>query len=606
MTSRSMSSTAWKIMISILAALALVQVTIEAIHAFPPAVQTGMVGSLKVATTDNGGLDTPYTIDQLEPDSPLLAVGAAVGDRILFDPRPELFVHMRLPGETVGLTLLGKEQPRHVVVTAVAQPMTVPFRFGLISDLVVSSIAAIFAVMIAFKRGDLRAYRALTLFFLIQGFNSGFNFTPPSMLKLVADLLSWGLLNLGACCCVIFALYYPDDQPAGLRARLIRWLPAFYTITALAVFYSVRHLLMRMDAFLDAGASLYWGLCTLITLLALWDGWRSSVGAIRQRYAWLLGCIGTAALFTFLHNTQQFIATVPGLAPLKPAIFPLYEVALLSMEIGIAYAILKLRVFNFGFAINRTIFYTLSSVLMLVTFGIIEWLAEHLLKFEDREASVLLDGAIALSVYLAFHKIRHLFEHWLERMFFHRWHANEAHLRHFIKHAAHITTLPALLATAREELQRFSAGAHCTVYLRQEDGNYRNATATADVAGQMDANDRLCIALRAEQTGLYVDEQNPAFAGGLALPLMHRRELDGFVLLGAKPNGEEYRPDEVAVLSFAAHEIGLDLYALRNEMLADERHRHVQRIELDAVRIEEQQCTIAHLQQALTHNAVAS
>ncbi len=605
MTVRPMSSTAWKIIIAMLAALALVQVAIEAIHAYSPVIQTGMAGTLKVQTTDNGGLDAPYTIDSLEPASPLLAVGAAAGDRILFDPLPELFVHMMLPGEKVGLTLLSQGQSRHVVVSAVAEPMTAPFRFGLISDLVVSCIAAIFAALIAFKRSELRAYRALTLFFLIQGYSSGFNFTPPNTLKLVVDLLSWGMLNVGAFFCVIFALYYPDDRPTGLRARLIRWLPAFYGVTAAAVCYSVRHLLMRMDVFQDASSSLYWGWCTLLTLLALWDGRRSSNGAARQRYAWLLGCIGTAALFTFLHNTQKFIGAIPGLAPIKPAIFPAYEVALLSMEIGIAYAILKLRVFNFGFAINRTIFYTLSSVLMLVSFGIIEWLAEHLLQFEDREASVLLDGAIALSVYLAFHKIRHLFDHWLERLFFHRWHANEARLRQFIGHAAHITTLPALLAATVQELQRFS-GAHCTIYLQQPDGNYSASGAAVDAPCPMDANDRLCIVLRAEQAALQVDELHPAHAGMLALPLLHRRELDGFALLGSKPNGEEYRPDEIAVLSFAVHEIGLDLYALRNELLTDQLHQHAQRIELDTVRIEEQQRTISHLQQALTRSAAAA
>jgi len=603
MSEQKTSGVIWKIVIAMLATLALLQNATEAFHAFTPLIRTGMVGSLKAQTTDNGGLDVPYTIASLEPDSPLRAAGAAVGDRILYDRQPELIRHTMLPGEAVGLTLLGKGQSRHVAVTAVAEPIDMPYRFGLINDLVASSIAALFGAIIAFKRGELRAYRALTLFFLVQAFGSGFNYTPPTPLKLVVDMASWGSLNLGAFFCVIFALYYPDDRPAGLRARLVRWLPAFYAITAAAVLYSVRHLALRMDVFQDPSASLYWGLCTVLTLVSLWDGWRAGSGETRQRYAWLLGCIGAAALFTFLHNTQKFIGALPGMEQAWKTIFPAYEVALLAMEIGIAYAILRLRVFNFGFAVNRTIFYTLSSLLMLVSFGIIEWLAEHLLQFEDREASVLLDGAVALSVYLAFHRIRHVFDHWLERLFFHRWHANEERLRHFVRHAAHITTQPALLAATREELQRFSGGAHCAIYLRQADGHYGDAL---DAVHTMDANDRLCIALRAEQTALLMDEQHPAHAGQLALPMLHGRELDGYALLGCKPDGEQYRPDEIAVLNFAMHEIGLALYALRNEMLMEELQRRTQRMAQDAIRLEEQQRSIAHLQQALTHRPTAA
>jgi len=212
-------------------------------------------------------------------------------------------------------------------------------------------------------------------------------------------------------------------------------------------------------------------------------------------------------------------------------------------------------------------------------------------------------GAVALSVYLAFHRIRHVFDHWLERLFFHRWHANEERLRHFVRHAAHITTQPALLAATREELQRFSGGAHCAIYLRQADGHYGDAL---DAVHTMDANDRLCIALRAEQTALLMDEQHPAHAGQLALPMLHGRELDGYALLGCKPDGEQYRPDEIAVLNFAMHEIGLALYALRNEMLMEELQRRTQRMAQDAIRLEEQQRSIAHLQQALTHRPTAA
>jgi len=99
---------------------------------------------------------------------------------------------------------------------------------------------------------------------------------------------------------------------------------------------------------------------------------------------------------------------------------------------------------------------------------------------------------------------------------------------------------------------------------------------------------------------LHVDEQHTLHTGALALAIRHRGELDGFVLLGEKPNGDEYRPDEVAVLGHVAHEIGLDLHALRNELLRAELAAHAKRAELDAVKILEQGRAIDALQMAFT------
>jgi hypothetical protein len=48
----------------------------------------------------------------------------------------------------------------------------------------------------------------------------------------------------------------------------------------------------------------------------------------------------------------------------------------------------------------------------------------------------------------------------------------------------------------------------------------------------------------------------------LALPMLDHGVLAGLVLLDLKGNGTLYRPDEVALLGWAAHEVGLALAAL--------------------------------------------
>jgi hypothetical protein len=79
----------------------------------------------------------------------------------------------------------------------------------------------------------------------------------------------------------------------------------------------------------------------------------------------------------------------------------------------------------------------------------------------------------------------------------------------------------------------------------------------------------------------------------------HRGALHGFVLLGPKPSGDDYRPDEIAVLGFAAHQIGLDLHALQIERLASAVEGQAKRIAMDALKMGEQERTIDRMQQLL-------
>jgi GAF domain-containing protein len=51
----------------------------------------------------------------------------------------------------------------------------------------------------------------------------------------------------------------------------------------------------------------------------------------------------------------------------------------------------------------------------------------------------------------------------------------------------------------------------------------------------------------------------------LAVPILNRGEIDGFVLINHKPSREAYRPDELDLLEFAVQQIGLDLTALERE-----------------------------------------
>jgi len=86
----------------------------------------------------------------------------------------------------------------------------------------------------------------------------------------------------------------------------------------------------------------------------------------------------------------------------------------------------------------------------------------------------------------------------------------------------------------------------------------------------VDADEPLAVALRARQAPIHCSDASTALPGDLALPSLHHGQLHGFVIVGSRPNGDAYRPDEIEVLGYAAHEVGLNLRTLRLEQLERE------------------------------------
>ena len=102
--------------------------------------------------------------------------------------------------------------------------------------------------------------------------------------------------------------------------------------------------------------------------------------------------------------------------------------------------------------------------------------------------------------------------------------------------------------------------------------------------GPIDADDPALAAMRAEQSAVVPAEVHSSLPAALALPMMHQASLAGFALLGQKPTGEDYRPDEIEVLGWAVQQIGLDLQAIR-----------VRDLELANVRLAERNQTLTEL-----------
>ena len=228
---------------------------------------------------------------------------------------------------------------------------------------------------------------------------------------------------------------------------------------------------------------------------------------------------------------------------------------------------LTLRLLDLGFALNRALVYTVVSAILLGAFGLLEWAFDHFVHIEGREKNALVDAAIALTVFLTFHRVRDLVEHNIERMFYRGWRENEAGLMRFAAEAGYITRPGPLARAFVGELKRFSGGADCGVYWQGRAGFRRIAGDGPAAAG---ADDPGLVALRARLKPVQVEDAASHLPGVLLLPVAHQGRLQGFVLLGAKPDADGYRPDEVDALAHATRQVGMDLHALDFQRLERE------------------------------------
>jgi hypothetical protein len=309
----------------------------------------------------------------------------------------------------------------------------------------------------------------------------------------------------------------------------------------------------------------------LSSFALLWMGWSRSNQEVRLRYAVLMSSVTVlvAAFVSFSLTAVSWTFYASG------ELLNLVFICLFS------YAVLRHRVIDLGFAVNRAVVYGVISAVILVTFGLAEWMAEHFVHFEDREKSVLLDGGIALATYLVFHRVKHGVEHWIEKVFFRSWHDNEARLRRFVHEAAYISTVDALWQQFEQEIARFTK-AHCTVLVRSTAGGFH--AIQRDTEGRtrllLGENTKIPLALQADRKRVVVHEEPLVSTGSLAAPVFLRGSLQAIVLVQARENGVPFRPDEIDAVAIAVNEIGYDYLALQLNVMEKRDAEHEQRLKL--------------------------
>lgn len=562
MTRFRMTPRQWRFFVAVLA-IVFGLLDVWALLQWQRALVPGAGGTLGGQLVPHGG--GSMKVFSVSPGSPLDLAGVKAGDFIRFQHRADRR-RLLAVGEMIPLEVQSGDTVRHLDVPAVPAPLKLEERAEWVLEAITAIISLTIGAIVAWRQPAVPSARYFTLAVLGPSWEFMRDSLPGGALHDALVVFNGVWFFTAFLFFTMFCLTFPDESRGPRQSRLRRLSVPYVGIALLLCAWSVAFASGVVGSPVPSLAARVYALGSMaLSMTGLALAWKEAEGVTRTRVAW----IGLSLGVVYLAYTWANIFGLIGLARIVIDYGYAQLVVIALAYVGLGVALLRHRLFDIGFAINRALVYTVVSAVLLISFGLLEWLSHKLIHFEDQAGNTLLDAGIAIAVFLTFHNVRDRVEHWIERIFFHAWHAKEAGLRKFVKRAAHITTPVALLASFHAALQRFTANAACHVALRRADGSFHDSGSDKPI----DADHPAAFALRAEPVPTFLEGDLAIEPFELAIPMSHRGELNGFVLLGRKPNGESYRPDEVELLEFAAHQVGLDLHALEVEELRRELQR---------------------------------
>ena len=519
----------------------------------------------------HGLVDKRLRIVDLQEDGALARAGAKVGDLIEFAHKGTPLRETFSLSEIVEATLYSGSERRQLNIRPLADQTNQSRSFFsasvyLLNDLIVF----VLVVAIVVRKGGEASMLAFAISMLLMSPVTFISFLPASALQDTAAIFLRPLDFVGGYLFfLLFTLKYPAENV--LFKRRFAWYFASLSVVfllstvisrsaKLGVVYAPPGLYEILNS-----VSQYFSLAiSLASLGALGYSWYTSKSVTRSRIAWIFLSIGATYVF--------WIPTLLGSWIFSKGTAQTYffiDVITLFAYLGFGYALLRHKIFDFGFVVNRTIVFSITSLLLFVAFWLIEQLVHKFVHFEAAEKNAMVGGAIAFSLFFVFNRLHHRVEHWVEHLFFKQWRVKEVDLEQFVMKAAHFHTIEALIEAFGAALERFTAETGNAIYLADADGCYLLAHSTLPSApASLPVDDDIAVTLRSTRKHRQLGEANAYWKSGYAFPMFHGDDLNGIVILGNPAESSGYRPDQQVMLEFAISRISLEISSLQAKMLS--------------------------------------
>jgi len=515
--------------------------------------------SFGLGVGDNAGV--PF-VDSVLPGSPADRQGVKVGDGIdiadlTTSSRFRLYVGSP-PGTEVTVRIGRAGSWRPVTLRAVPNPLA-PSRWAPVAA---ATITLLVVALIAYRRPSL-ATAALVLY----GCGSVSSFVTTAELSWLADPWFGGVsifINAALSQVPVFALFpfivrfphLPTTRSAVVRMHL-----ADGIFAAAAVGFAAATILEPVAFVSWAAAYNAIGLATTLVLLVFaMLAYRDESGESRRRIGWVIaGFVVSGAAYNVI---DAFGATISSAGQVSAGIVALLDFMSLltaALPIALAYAVLRHRVLDIGFALNRGAVFAVLTTIVICIVSLVDWITGRLLSEERLALAVEALATIAVGVSLNW--LHGRVERVVDQTVFRRRHLAERRIEHRIDALRFANTEGSIddaLAVDAPEILELASSA---VFRRAVTGGpfLRIAAfgwSPSDIESVEPDSLLVRTVLALEKPIILADLaiDNAGFPRGsakptLAIPINAQHELLGFALFGNERGGGSLDPTQVTLLA---------------------------------------------------------
>ncbi len=397
----------------------------------------------------------------------------------------------------------------------------------------------------------------------------------PRPIGLALSLLVGSALAYSGFALVSFALRFPS----GTVPARWRWLDrALWIALALSVIPEITAELLYYVGRWDFGLADQTGYALpLIAAAALFIVKQSRAEPLeRSRIAWASAAFVSAAAFRAFSLIAPPLNTSGGYFDWR-LIFSISNLCLLLAM----YPVLRYRLFDLGFVVNRAALYSVLTLAAFATLAAANWVAQH---FVTEHLAFVMQPVAAIAIGLGYFRVRNWVQRAIERVLFRERLAAEDYLAAVIRtlpFAERADTVDDVLVTQVTTTLRLSSAA---LFRATGDGFRRERASnwSEPLLARIASDDIVARSVLAGEP--LVDLRALRWAPGalppppgepvIALGILRRGALSALVLYGRHANGTELEPDELRLLRRLADAAAVayetvDVFALReaNEAL---------------------------------------
>jgi hypothetical protein len=366
----------------------------------------------------------------------------------------------------------------------------------------------------------------------------------------VIDTLGW----VGI---VIFALLFPSGEAPGRAGRLFARFGWCVAALFAAILLVDDHLIDVLWPNTSIATHLFDGVrqCIIflpwIAAVLLVSTYLRATGVERQRLAWVIAGLLVGCLVEPVNDiAARFDSVQAGYVARSVGLIQI------AVPILVGYGVLRHRVLDVGFVLNRAAVYTALTTVLLGTMGLLRLTLGSYLK--DNWA-ILLQVATAIGLGFSSAKIYKAADWVIDRYLFPDSHNNEVKLKRLGDGLRFAESSDAIAASITREPAETLGLASAALFRKRNDGTYVRKVSVGWDDGDVvviGAGDPLPVYLEGDATQFNVRDMLAARAGfptghaapHHAYPLMVRRALAGFVLYSENTDGTALDPDETAML----------------------------------------------------------